>query len=273
VKSPGSGTRPAPASVLTSSIGAKLVLIPAGEFVMGASAGDGNADSWELPQHSVRIHEPFYIGTTEVTQGQFRAVTGRSPSRFHGSDDHPVEQVSWHDAVAFCNALSAKEGLSPFYTLAGRNAGVPDRHSPGYRLPTEAEWEYACSAGSTERFYFGSASALLDRFAWYKANSLGRSHPVGQKGPNNFGLYDMLGNVWEWCGDRFSESYYRVSPAADPTGPAAGRRCVYRGGSWNHEPRHCRSTTRHSEPPEVRDSRLGFRLARSVAPPGAGLAN
>lgn len=210
----------------------------------------------------MRISRPFSIGVTEVTQGEYRALTGRSPSKFKGSDDLPVEQVSWYDAVAFCNALSAKENRSPYYRIDGRNVEVFERDAAGYRLPTEAEWEYACRAGNAGCFHFGNDRRTLGAFAWFKDNSHERSHPVAQKRPNGFGLFDMHGNAWEWCGDRFSTNYFAESPAVaiDPSGPSRGNYFVYRGGSWNHEPRACRSTIRHRATPETRDSRLGFRV-------------
>jgi eukaryotic-like serine/threonine-protein kinase len=254
------------ARVTTNSIGMKLVLIPAGEFSMGGSVFDDETIATETPQHPVTISRPFYLGMTEVTQGQYRAVTGKSPSSFTGSDDLPVEQVSWSDAVAFCNALSAKEERAPFYRIERSNVDVRDRNVAGYRLPTEAEWEYACRAGNTKRFHFGGDVKMLDQYAWYKNNSNSRTHPVAQMRANAFGLYDMHGNVWEWCADWFSVSYYKESPAIDPIGPPMSSYCVYRSGSWNHDARNCRSSTRHREPPTMRDRRLGFRVALNPSP-------
>jgi eukaryotic-like serine/threonine-protein kinase len=253
------GVTPVPNTI--NSIGMKLALIPAGEFVMGAHALEVDADKWEAPRHGVKISRPFYLGVTEVTQGQYRAVTGKNPSKFSGSDDLPVECVGWYDAVAYCNALSAKEGRPPFYRIEGRSVLVFEGNDAGYRLPTEAEWEYACRAGTTGRFHFGSDAGDLDLYAWYRGDSYDSSHPVGEKRANDFGLFDMHGNVWEWCADWFGGSYYRESPAIDPPGPSRGDRRVYRGGSWNHDPRLCRATTRHTMPPDTRDNRLGFRVA------------
>ena len=151
----------------------KLVLIPAGEFLMGSPDSDKDAQTDEKPQHRVRITRPFYLGATEVTQGQYRAVTGQSPSNFKGSDDLPVEMVTWNDAIAFCDKLSELE--------KGQLGGAR------YRLPTEAEWEYACRGGSTTRYSFGDDAASLGEFAWHDGNSGSKTHPVGQKRPNACG--------------------------------------------------------------------------------------
>jgi formylglycine-generating enzyme required for sulfatase activity len=177
-----------------------------------------------------------------VTQGQYQAVTGENPSGFKGSDDLPVEQVSWDDAVAFCKALSTKEGRT-------------------YRLPSEAEWEYACRAGSDSRYCFGYDTTQLGLYAWYDSNSDSKTHPVGQKRPNAFGLFDMHGNVWEWCADWYSAYYYEASPAVDPVGPSGAWARVRRGGCWGSDPRFCRSANRYRAAPEDRLGVLGFRQA------------
>jgi serine/threonine-protein kinase len=174
--------RKADDSLITNSLGMTLKLIPAGTFMMGSSNEmDAQADDNEMPRHEVRISWAFYLGVTEVTQGQYRAVTGESPSHFKGSDDLPVEQVSWLDAVRFCNALSVKEGLTPFYRIEGDEVSVPDWKGAGYRLPTEAEWEYAVRAGpgGAGVYSFGDDASQLGRYAWYDANSENKTHPVG----------------------------------------------------------------------------------------------
>jgi formylglycine-generating enzyme required for sulfatase activity len=228
---------------LTTRVGQiKLKRIPSGTFLMGSPEGRGASD--EHPQHVVRITRPFYLGVTEATQGQYRAITGENPSFFKWSEDLPVEQVSWKDAIAFCNTLSRKEGLPEFYRIEGKNVVIPDWRCPGYRLPTEAEWEYACRAGSTTRYSFGDDVASLGEYAWYYGNSAGKTqhveiiphktlrnekptiaaetHPVGQKRPNPWGLYDMYGNVEEWCWDLYDPNYYGQSPGVDPLGPPKG---------------------------------------------------
>ncbi len=245
--------------------GIKLKLIPADKFLMGSSKDDRDEAlkpyDDEFPQHEVRITRPFYLGITEVTQGQYRAITGESPSNFKGSDDLPVEQVSWLDAVKFCNALGAKEGRPAFYRINGDIVSVPDPKAPGYRLPTEAEWEYACRAGRGTRFSFGDDASDLGSFAWFVSNSDSKTHAVGQKRPNAFGLYDMHGNVYEWCSDWFDASYYAQSPAQDPRGAATASGRVIRGGSWISVPRLARSASRGRSTPAVRGNALGFRLA------------
>ncbi len=245
--------------------GIKLKLIPAGKFLMGSAKDDRDEvlkpNDDEFPQHEVRITRPFYLGVTEVTQGQYRAITGESPSNFKGSDDLPVEQVSWLDAVKFCNALGAKEGRPAFYRINGDTVTVPDPKAPGYRLPTEAEWEYACRAGRTTRFSFGDDAADLGSFAWVDSNSDSKTHAIGQKRPNAFGLYDMHGNVWEWCGDWYDANYYAQSPAQDPPGAATASVRVIRGGSWYGNPRDARSAIRNWITPANRHIFLGFRLA------------
>jgi formylglycine-generating enzyme required for sulfatase activity len=217
---------------------------------MGSDEGDDLNDPfhWERPRHRVRITRPFYLGVTEVTQGQYRAVTRRSPSTFKGSDDLPVENLSWLDAVNFCNALSRAEDLPLFYHVEGKKVSVPDWKGPGYRLPTEAEWEYACRAKSPALYSFGDDPARLDEYAWFRGNSKKQTHPVGQKQPNAFGLFDMHGNVWEWCSDGFDSRFYKRSPVDDPVCPfeeaEEAEFRVIRGGDWDCVPQLCRSASR-----------------------------
>jgi formylglycine-generating enzyme required for sulfatase activity len=264
--SPEKPPAPAPEVVpkeIINSIGMKLALIPAGDFQMGSPDSDPDASADEKPQHRVRITRPFYMAATEVTQGQYQAVAGANPSQFKGSEDLPVETLIWLDAINYCNALSRKEGLTPFYRVHGETVDVPDWTGTGYRLPTEAEWEYACRARSTARYSFGDDAAGLGAFAWYDGNSGGQTHPVGQKRPNAWGLYDMHGNVWEWCWDRYEPDYYSNKPrAADPLGPSQAASRVFRGGGWSLDPRQCRSADRFGNAPGFRSSDLGFRVAR-----------
>jgi formylglycine-generating enzyme required for sulfatase activity len=225
---------------------------------MGSPNSDKDAKAHEKPQHRVRLPQPFYLGVYPVTQGQYREVTGANPSCFQGLDDLPVEQVSWNNAIAFCNKLSEREGLKPYYQLGtGAQLG-----GEGYRLPTEAEWEYAARAGSTTQYSFGDDAASPGEYGWFNGNSGGKTHPVGQKRPNAFGLFDMHGNVWEWCWDGYDPAFYASSPGVDPDGPSQAAARVFRGGSWYHSPRHARSANRHWRTPEDWSNDLGFRLAR-----------
>jgi formylglycine-generating enzyme required for sulfatase activity len=228
---------PSPGEVKTNTIGMKLVYIPPGEFMMGSNDGDSD----EKPVHKVRISKGFYMGVYEVTQAQWQAVMGTNPSNFKG-DNLPVETVSWNDATEFCKKLSQKEGRT-------------------YRLPTEAEWEYACRADSNTRFCFGDNDSGLDDYAWYGYEKSGKqTHPVGQKKPNAFGLYDMHGNVWEWCQDWYDEDYYSRSPEVDPQGHDTGSARVLRGGSWGISPGACRSVDRSWFTPVNRGYSIGSRI-------------
>jgi formylglycine-generating enzyme required for sulfatase activity len=217
-----------------NSIGMQFELIPAGKFKMGFGA------------HQVTLTKPFYLGVYEVTQEQYERVMGTNPSDFNGAKN-PVEQVSWEDAVEFCRKLSA----------------LPEEKAAGhvYRLPTEAEWEYACRAGTTTKYSFGDDESQLGAYAWFRENSGDRTHPVGQKKPNAWGLYDMHGNVWEWCQDWYGD--LPAGAVTDPTGPSTGSLRVLRGGSWNDFAGRCRSASRRRSSPSYRFSHLGFRLARS----------
>jgi len=192
---------------LTNSLGMKMALIPAGEFLMGSPADEKERDPKEVPQRKVEIPQPFYMGITEVTQGQWKAIMDVNPSFFKGSDDLPVDTVTWDANQEFLKKLSEKEGKI-------------------YRLPTSAEWEYACRAGTATAYYFGEDKTKLGEYAWYGANSDGKTHPVGHKKPNAWGLYDMCGNVWEWCQDIYREE--KVGTAENH-----GKKHVLRGGSWH----------------------------------------
>jgi formylglycine-generating enzyme required for sulfatase activity len=258
--------RPEPVSVLSeppkeivNSIGMKLKLIPAGEFLMGSAESDD-----EKPRHKVTISRPLYLGVYPVTQGEYIQAMKTNPSGFSGHETHPVENVSWFDAVAFCNTLSRKGGLPPFYVIHDQSVEVPDWNGPGYRLPTEAEWEYACQAGATTRYSFGDGEKALDEYAWYSAESNRQTHPVGQKKPNAFGIHDMHGNIWEWCWDWYDPDFYKKSPAADPRGPEQATARVYRGGCWDYIPQLARSADRAWITPVYWSSNLGFRVVRSV---------
>lgn len=219
----------------------KLAWIPAGNFLMGSTKGEPD----EEPVHKVKLTKGFFMAQTEVTQAQYRAIMGRNPSHFEG-DSLPVETVSWNDAVAFCKKLSRREGKT-------------------YRLPTEAEWEYACRAGTSTVFSFGDSESNVGDYAWHYSNSGWQSHPTGKKKANALGLYDMHGNVWEWCADWYGEDYYKQSPVLDPTGPARGDLRVLRGGSWCRNASFCRSANRDWYGPDHRNPSNGFRVVLSVS--------
>jgi sulfatase modifying factor 1 len=280
--------------VITNSIGMKLVLIPAGEFIMGSKESpeelarlyakwDAKPEYFagEQPQHQVRITKPFYLGMHEVTVEQFRQFSEAKNYRkeaerdqqyswrnpyFSQSDDHPVVNVSWSDSVAFCAWMSGQERKR-------------------YSLPTEAQWEYACRAGTTTQFSHGDDPEKLTRVGNVADAALKAKHtaatwtvlscdgyaftsPVGRFQVNAFGVYDMHGNVWEWCADRYGENYYKNSPLDDPTGPATGSIRVNRGSSWLDHPLSCRSAFRYGSAPDHRDYFLGFRVALDVAAKG-----
>jgi formylglycine-generating enzyme required for sulfatase activity/serine/threonine protein kinase len=257
---------------MVNSIGMKFRLIPPGEFDMGSPEGEKNRDQDEH-RHRVRLTQPFYLGATEVTQEQFELVLNRKPSRFHGAN-LPVEHVTWFDGIEFCNKLSEREEKKPFYRLSRveRNAdgSIKSAHverltdGTGYRLPTEAEWEYACRAGTASRFCFGDEDARLVDYAWHDLNADSKPHPVGQKKPNVWGLHDMHGNVWEWCQDYYKDNFYKYSPPNDPVNEQEDTARVLRGASWYSYAWHCRCTNRTRNPPDHRAFDNGFRVASAV---------
>jgi formylglycine-generating enzyme required for sulfatase activity/serine/threonine protein kinase len=301
--------------VSTSSLGMKLALIPPGEFAMGSPKSEKGRHGNEQ-QHRVRITKPFYLGVYEVTESEFEQVMGRNPSEFLNSGGnaeaatgvdtsrYPVDTVTWYDAVEFCNKLSEKEGLRPYYRLDGidreadgwiKDAKVSITGGAGYRLPTEAQWEYACRAGTTTPFNFGTANNGAPSNCNGKAPygtaeqgpALGSTVPVGSYRPNAFGLYDMHGNVSEWCWDVYDEEYYKHSPESNPVGPSGtskqirkqsktkhspesdparpsgGSNRVFRGGGWPWLAVDCRAASRDRRAPKDRFDALGFRVARS----------
>ncbi len=229
-----------PDKAITNSIGMEFVYIPPGTYLMGSPKGEAGRGGYER-QHAVTLTRWFYMQTTEVTQGQWQAVMGSNPSYFKECGaDCPANYVSWNDVQDFIEELNVRNG---------------DYH---YRLPTEAEWEYACRAGTTTAFSFGNIVEELPRYAWYGANSQKQTHPVGRKKPNPWVLYDMHGNVWEWCQDWHGG--YPHDKAADPPGPSRGSSRVIRGGSWDDPAGYCRAAFRSWYAPDFRGRRVGFRL-------------
>lgn len=242
-----------PPKEITNSIGMRLVLIPNGTFIMGSPEREDGREENETQQHEVTISKDYYLGVYEVTQAQYEKVIGKNPSHFQGAivgnenADLPVDYVSWDDAVAFCKKLS----------------DLPEEKKAGrvYRLPTEAQWEYACRAGSKTAYSFDDEEGLLPEHGWFNRNSSNRTHTVGLLEPNAWGLYDMHGNVWEWCSDWYEE--YPKGAVSDPTGPKKGSLRVIRDGSWHDLAANCRSAIRYWYTPDVRSINLGFRVALS----------
>lgn len=294
---------------ITNSIGMKLKLIPAGEFLMGSSDADVaavlKAESLfkeeylkaERPQHRVKISRPFYAGVYEVTQGEYEAVMGTNPSYFSASggsekvsgqntDRFPVERVSWYDAVEFCNKLSTRDDLSPYYSLTSveREDGIinsavvvgqassPATAKSGYRLPTEAEWEYMCRGNTRSAYWFGNVlngdkAKVNGNYPFgttTKGSYLERPTTVGSYAANPFGLYDTHGNICEWCDDVYDESAYgsRSGTTENPFSSSGSEYRVLRGGSWLDVSRNSRSAYRNRVLPDYRDFDLGFRVVR-----------
>jgi formylglycine-generating enzyme required for sulfatase activity len=239
---------------LDGNVTLKLNLIPAGKFLMGSPESENDRRADEGPQHEVTITKPFYMGVYTVTQAQWKAIMGTTIAQqrdkvtvvnkalYGEGDEYPMYFVPWGEAGEFCKKLSQKTGKT-------------------VRLPTEAQWEYACRAGSKTRFSFGDDGNKLRDYAWYTWKSDSKTQPVGQKKPNDFRLYDMLGNVDQWCSDWYADSYANAEKT-DPTGPASGSNRVLRGGGWTMGgPRHCRSASRLKLPPGYRGIDHGFRVA------------
>jgi formylglycine-generating enzyme required for sulfatase activity len=248
---PGDGATTSAAAVKTivTTSGAEMVLIRAGEFLMGDDRGEDD----EKPVHRVQL-SAFYMDVCEVTQQSYQGLMGKNPAKVPGPD-HPVERVSWLSAIQYCNMRSWREGLKPCYNAETLEC---DFSADGYRLPTEAEWEYACRAGTSSRWSFGDDTAQLAKHAWFKDNAQKTTHPVKQKSPNPWGLYDMHGNVAEWCNDFSAEGYPSAEKVQDPRGPQQGEERVLRGGSWTSSDDGCRSAARAAQPPGFADVCFGY---------------
>ncbi len=241
----------------------EMVVVPAGWFTMGSPRGQAD----EEPPHRVWI-DAFLMDRCEVTQGQIKRLMKRDHPFHFKADQNSAENVSWPVAALFCNARSRAEGLQPCYD---EKSGACTFEADGYRLPTEAEWEYACRAGSDGEYFFGSDAALLQSYAWLRDNSDRRTHPVGTRKPNPWGLCDMYGNVSEWCNDVYDASYYAQASEKNPRGPAETdtSKFVVRGGAWNSSANACRSAYRVGESPGQVDgcfarSDIGFRCVRKA---------
>ena len=244
-------------TIIKTSAGKEMVQIPGGWFEMGSKKNS------ESPVHKVWV-DSFFMDRHEVTQEEYEKLIQGNPSHFRGVKN-PVEQISWSNAVLYCNARSRKEALKPCYN---EETGKCDFSANGYRLPTEAEWEYACRAGAKTDYFFGRDESQLKNYAWFADNSTNKTQPVGQKKPNQWELYDMYGNVAEWCNDIYSDSYYKETPEKNPQGPAKGKKYILRGGSWSSSAESCRSSYRIGEDPGFQDAcftrdDIGFRCVRN----------
>ena len=224
------------------SIILEMTKIPAGIFEMGSRDSELNRDLDEGPIHVVNITQEFYLSKYQITQGLWVKLMKKNPSKFHNYKNYPVNNVSWNDCQEFIGRLNELNLTTGFF-----------------KLPTEAEWEYACRAGTKTPYYWGDN--MSGNFCWYDGNSEHIPHPVGQKKPNAFGLYDMSGNLMDWCNDWYDENYYKTSPINDPAGPINGTYRVLRGGSWNLLSNECRSANRDHASPSSKGSYTGLRLA------------
>ncbi len=247
--------------IIKTKSGVEMVLIPAGSFLMGSATGGED----ERPAHTV-VLDAFLMDKTEFTQAQVTALQIADGSHFK-NPQNPVEQVRWNDAAIICNARSKAEGLTPCYN---EDNGECNFDADGYRLPTEAEWEYACRAGSKAAFCYGADDRKLPDYAWLGQNSANKTHPVGQKHPNAWGLCDMHGNVAEWCQDLYDKDYYKTTPPANPHGAAAGDKYVLRGGAWDSAPEATRCSARAAQTAGFTDAcfkrdQIGFRCVRKAA--------
>ncbi len=262
-------------TTITSARGIKLRRIPSGRFYMGSHDSDEYLRNNEHPQHRVQITRNLFVGVYPVTQGDFSQLMEFNPSVAADDENCPVDSVTWYSAIEFCNKMSELERLAPFYELhrikrraAGsiESAQVSTLGGDGYRLLTEAEWEYTCRAGSISPWCFGEQVMDVGEYAWFYNDSFSETHPVGQKKPNAWGLFDMHGNVMEWCHDWYGEFYYQDRPDEEenPMGPDDGLAKVLRGGAWQFGAEATRCAYRNSSAPDATSSVIGFRVCRNA---------
>ena len=242
-----------------SSFKVDLIYVQGGEFMMGSDSSEAIDD--EKPVHKVKV-DSFYISKYEVSQKLYKKIMGENPSGYVG-ENKPVAPVTWFNAVKFCNKLSEKHELTPVYSINGKKVEC-NWDGDGYRLPTEAEWEYAARGGQKSNGYKYSGSNNIDEVAWYSENSEDGFHPVGMKEPNELGLYDMSGNVYEWCWDWWKFDYYSNSSFSNPKGPSMGSYRAARGGSWGFYASGVRIANRARFTPSGSVSYIGFRLVRNA---------
>jgi formylglycine-generating enzyme required for sulfatase activity len=265
----GIGTVTNPRETTSQSTGMVLIRIEAAEFQMGSARGDDDAQAIEMPQHSVWLTRAYYLGKFEVTQEEYKKVVGMNPSRSSGNSKCPVEYVSWLDAIRYCNQMSERDGVERFYEISEDKVRVVSWEAPGYRLPTEAEWEYACRP--TGGMLLHDDQANMDEIGWFNGNSGRTTHEVGQKRANSLGFFDMRGNVSEWCWDDFT--YYPKADdlQKDPHETTGSPFRVVRGGDCESAAVSCRPESRLGIAPRAQSASLGFRVARYAAmtPPKA----
>ncbi len=255
----------------THNVASDMVLVAGGTFTMG----DSSSVPFVLPRHSVTL-DSFYIGKTEVTQGEWKSVMSTNPIYFRSvGEDAPVENVTWYDCISFCNKLSIREGKTPCYSVSGKtdpaawpkdtatlNSVVCNFTAKGYRLPTEAEWEFAAKGGTLSKGFKFSGDSLVANSAWYFSNSGAKTHAAGTKTANELGLNDMSGNVWEWCWDWYGA--YSSAAQSNPRGPAVASKRILRGGSWDSDENNCRAYHRaNNYTPDYRYYDNGFRVVCS----------
>jgi formylglycine-generating enzyme required for sulfatase activity len=245
-----------------------MVVVNGGTFTMGSKSENASAEDDEKKEHSVTLNS-FKISKFEVTVWQWneylkanKLKPNKKPN-WGWNDNYPINNITWNEAISYCNWLSKKEKLQPAYFKKGPNY-VCDFNANGYRLPTEAEWEFAANGGKLSKQYKYSGNNNAEKVAWYKQNSKNSPHIIGTKSPNELGIYDMSGNVWEWCNDWYSESYYDVSPNNNPTGPEMGQKKVVRGGSWDSELNYLRPSNRICTIPTETHEFYGFRIAQTI---------
>ncbi len=262
-------------TTITTPLGMKLRRIPSGRFYMGSHDSDEYLRNNESPQHRVFITNNLFVGVCPVTQAEFRQVMDFNPSVSTENDACPVDSVTWYTALEFCNKMSSLEELPPYYELEGikrrangaiEKARVAILGGDGYRLPSEAEWEYACRAGSISPWCFGDQVMDVGEYAWYFDNSGMETHPVGEKKPNPWGIRDCHGNVMEWCYDWYDEYYYQSRPDEEenPAGPEDGLAKVLRGGAWQFGAEATRCAYRNSSVPDAASSVIGLRVFRNA---------
>jgi formylglycine-generating enzyme required for sulfatase activity len=250
--------------IVKTKSGIEMVVLPAGSFTMGSEHGEAN----ETVRQAVAV-DPILVDRYEVTQEEYEKLVIGNPSKFK-DPKNPVERVRWVEAALYCNGRSAAEGLQPCYD---ENTFACNFAATGYRLPTEAEWEYACRAGADAEYSFGSDASRLGDYAWFRDNSSERTHPVGTKRPNPWGLFDMYGNVGEWCQDVYDEHYDPMHPKTAASSANGGPKRTLRGGAWSSSPSKCRSSSRSGEAPGnfadacFARADIGFRCVRRAPAP------